>query len=178
MFTVSPSRYIETDVNIHFKSPVRFECKEVISEDELAQRQAERMKKIYEQEKYDKYIRQLQDINSRRHTDHFMSSQKSPIPLNRYDDFNSEYICIKSPNLIQPNTISKALYDFKGQSLRFVGAVLKYIFLIIIFFRELSFKKGDYIIIRRQIDNNWFEGEHNARVGLLPIKYVEVSIFF
>ncbi|KAL5287487.1 SORBS1 family protein [Megaselia abdita] len=154
---VSPSRYIETDVNIHYKSPVRFECKELIAEDELAHLQAERMKKVYEQEKYDKYIRQLQDINSRRHRDHFMSSQKSPIPLNRYDDFNSEYICIKSPNLIPPNTISKALYDFKGQSLR-----------------ELSFKKGDYIILRRQIDNNWFEGEHNARVGLLPIKYVEV----
>lgn len=121
MFTVSPSRYIETDVNIHYKSPVRFECKEVISEEELAQRQAERMKRIYEQEKYEKYIRQLQDINSRRHTDHFMSSQKSPIPLNRYDDFNSEYICIKSPNLIPPNTICKALYDFKGQSFRLVN---------------------------------------------------------
>lgn len=44
--------------------------------------------------------------------------------------------------------------------------------------RELSFKKGDYIILRRQIDNNWFEGEHNARVGLLPIKYVEVRWFW
>lgn len=141
MFTVSPSRYIETDVNIHYKSPVRFECKERIAEDELAQLQAERMKKVYEQEKYDKYIRQLQDINSRRHKDHFMSSQKSPIPLNRYDDFNSEYICIKSPNLIPPNTISKALYDFKGQSLRWVGVFFFRILIYCVFFQGAVFQE-------------------------------------
>ncbi|VEN64503.1 unnamed protein product [Callosobruchus maculatus] len=28
------------------------------------------------------------DMNSRRHTDNFTPSQKSPIPLNRYDDFD------------------------------------------------------------------------------------------
>jgi hypothetical protein len=42
--------------------------------------------------------------------------------------------------------------------------------------RELSFKKGDIIYIRRQIDKNWYEGEHNACVGLLPANYVEVYI--
>lgn len=40
--------------------------------------------------------------------------------------------------------------------------------------RELSFKKGDIIYIRREIDRNWYEGEHNAMVGLLPANYVEV----
>lgn len=44
-------------------------------------------------------------------------------------------------------------------------------------FRELSFKKGDVIYIRREIDKNWFEGEHNAMVGLLPSNYVEVCLF-
>lgn len=43
--------------------------------------------------------------------------------------------------------------------------------------RELSFKKGDVIYIRREIDKNWFEGEHNAMVGLLPSNYVEVCLF-
>lgn len=43
------------------------------------------------------------------------------------------------------------------------------------FRRELSFKKGDIIYIRRQIDKNWYEGEHNAMVGLLPVQYVDVS---
>lgn len=41
-------------------------------------------------------------------------------------------------------------------------------------FRELSFKKGDIIYIRRQIDKNWYEGEHNAMIGLLPVQYVDV----
>lgn len=43
-------------------------------------------------------------------------------------------------------------------------------------FRELSFKKGDIIYIRRQIDKNWYEGEHNATIGLLPVQYVDVSL--
>jgi hypothetical protein len=42
--------------------------------------------------------------------------------------------------------------------------------------RELSFKKGDIIYIRRQIDKNWYEGEHNAMTGLLPVQYVDVSV--
>lgn len=44
--------------------------------------------------------------------------------------------------------------------------------------RELSFKKGDIIYIRRAIDKNWFEGEHNAMIGLFPANYVEVSNSF
>lgn len=42
--------------------------------------------------------------------------------------------------------------------------------------RELSFKKGDIIYIRREIDKNWYEGEINATIGLLPANYVEVSV--
>lgn len=42
------------------------------------------------------------------------------------------------------------------------------------FCRELSFQKGDIIFIRRQIDKNWYEGEHNAMVGIFPVNYVEV----
>lgn len=45
--------------------------------------------------------------------------------------------------------------------------------------RELSFKKGDIIYIRRQIDKNWYEGENNATIGLLPVQYVDVRrIYF
>ena len=40
--------------------------------------------------------------------------------------------------------------------------------------RELSFKKGDLIYIRRQVDNNWYEGERNAMIGILPVSYVEI----
>lgn len=46
--------------------------------------------------------------------------------------------------------------------------------IIFLSFRELSFRKGDIIYIRREIDKNWYEGEHNAMIGLLPANYVEV----
>ncbi|XP_078799877.1 sorbin and SH3 domain-containing protein 1-like isoform X30 [Oryzias latipes] len=51
---------------------------------------------------------------------------------------------------------ARAIYDFKAQTAK-----------------ELSFKKGDAVNIIRQIDNNWYEGEHRGRVGILPISYVE-----
>lgn len=46
---------------------------------------------------------------------------------------------------------------------------------LIINFRELTFRRGDIIYVRRQIDKNWYEGEHNAMIGLFPFNYVEVS---
>ncbi|XP_030589545.1 sorbin and SH3 domain-containing protein 1 isoform X10 [Archocentrus centrarchus] len=51
---------------------------------------------------------------------------------------------------------ARAIYDFKAQTSK-----------------ELTFKKGDTINIIRQIDNNWYEGEHRGRVGIFPIAYVE-----
>uniref|UniRef100_A0A672IDX0 Sorbin and SH3 domain containing 2a n=1 Tax=Salarias fasciatus TaxID=181472 RepID=A0A672IDX0_SALFA len=50
----------------------------------------------------------------------------------------------------------QAIYDFKAQTAK-----------------ELTFKKGDAVNIIRQIDNNWYEGEHRGRVGIFPISYVE-----
>ncbi|XP_023033716.1 sorbin and SH3 domain-containing protein 1 isoform X12 [Drosophila willistoni] len=150
---VSPL-YDEPDVNIHFKTPVRHEYKQNISEEELAIRQAEHMQKLYQEERRRKYLQELQDMNSRRHTDNFTPSQKSPIALNRYDDFPTD-VTLKS--LVGPKTVAKALYNFQGQTSK-----------------ELSFRKGDTIYIRRQIDANWFEGEHNAMIGLLPASYVEI----
>ncbi|CAL8272146.1 unnamed protein product, partial [Gadus morhua 'NCC'] len=51
---------------------------------------------------------------------------------------------------------ARAIYDFKAQSAK-----------------ELTFKKGDAVNIVRQIDNNWYEGEHRGRTGIFPISYVE-----
>ncbi|XP_034142152.1 uncharacterized protein LOC117592457 isoform X23 [Drosophila guanche] len=150
----SPNRYYDTDVNIHFKTPIRHEQKQYIPEEELATRQAEHMQKLYHEERRRKYLQELQDMNSRRHTDNFTPSQKSPIALNRYDDFPTD-VTLKS--LVGPKTVARALYNFQGQSSK-----------------ELSFRKGDTIYIRRQIDPNWYEGEHNAMIGLLPASYVEI----
>uniref|UniRef100_A0A674C3P7 Sorbin and SH3 domain containing 2 n=1 Tax=Salmo trutta TaxID=8032 RepID=A0A674C3P7_SALTR len=38
---------------------------------------------------------------------------------------------------------------------------------------ELTFKKGDGVNIIRQIDSNWYEGEHRGRLGIFPISYIE-----
>ncbi|KAI5630122.1 sorbin and SH3 domain-containing protein 2 isoform X13, partial [Silurus asotus] len=51
---------------------------------------------------------------------------------------------------------ARAIYDFKALTAK-----------------ELSFNKGDIVYITRQIDNNWYEGEHHGKVGIFPISYVE-----
>lgn len=51
---------------------------------------------------------------------------------------------------------ARAIYDFKAQTAK-----------------ELSFKKGDAVNIIRQVDNNWYEGEHRGRIGIFPMSYVE-----
>lgn len=51
---------------------------------------------------------------------------------------------------------ARAIYDFKAQTAK-----------------ELTFKKGETVYITRQIDNNWYEGEHHGHVGIFPISYVE-----
>ncbi|XP_028329203.1 sorbin and SH3 domain-containing protein 1 isoform X10 [Gouania willdenowi] len=51
---------------------------------------------------------------------------------------------------------ARAIYDFKAQTAK-----------------ELTFRKGDAVNIIRQIDTNWYEGEHRGRMGIFPISYVE-----
>ncbi|XP_045469555.1 uncharacterized protein LOC123677109 isoform X6 [Harmonia axyridis] len=155
----SPRKYVENQVTIHYKTPVRQEIKDYYSEDELAHRQQEAMKKMYQEERRRKYLQELQDMHNRRHTDNFIPSQKSPIPLNRYDDFDDlmapqHKIRPRSP---EPRLVARALYNFVGMTPR-----------------ELTFRKGDNIYVRRQIDKNWYEGELNAMVGLFPVNYVEI----
>ncbi|XP_037888617.1 sorbin and SH3 domain-containing protein 1-like isoform X15 [Glossina fuscipes] len=129
-----------------------------MTDEELASRQAEYMQKLYQEERRRKYLQELQDMNARRHTDNFTPSQKSPIALNRYDDFPAD-LAPKSPlkQDLQTKAVARALYNFQGQNPR-----------------ELCFKKGDIIYIRRTIDKNWYEGERNAMVGLFPANYVEI----
>ncbi|XP_058799317.1 uncharacterized protein LOC131668863 [Phymastichus coffea] len=155
----SPRRYVEGEVTIHYRSPVRTEAKEPLSEEELARRSAENMRRVYQEERRRKYLQELHDIDSRRHTDNFVPSQKSPIPLNRYDDFLDDlsYRSRSQEQTPEPRLVARALYNFIGQSPR-----------------ELTFRRGDLIFVRRQVDKNWYEGEHNAMVGLFPFNYVEI----
>ncbi|XP_041117177.1 sorbin and SH3 domain-containing protein 1-like isoform X8 [Polyodon spathula] len=52
---------------------------------------------------------------------------------------------------------ARAKFDFKAQTLK-----------------ELPFQKGDIVYICRQIDQNWYEGEHHGTVGIFPRTYVEL----
>nr|XP_049694820.1 uncharacterized protein LOC110378155 isoform X4 [Helicoverpa armigera] len=159
--TESPRRYVESDVNIHYRCPVRHDPLPLVPERELARQQAEHMKRLYREQKRNKYLqdneihpadieafdasmKELQDMQNRRHQDNFTPSQKNILPLNRYDEAEK--------------VIAKALYTFNGQTPR-----------------ELSFRKGEMIHVRRQIDNNWYEGELHGRIGLFPYNYVEIQ---
>ena len=93
-------------------------------------------------------------------------NQKSPVPLNRYADVNGHQEDVRSsagtPNsTLRSNQgykmVARALYNFQPQN-----------------HRELGFKKGDIIYVRRQVDANWYEGERNAMIGIFPTSYVEV----
>ena len=43
-------------------------------------------------------------------------------------------------------------------------------------YRELSFHKGDYLYLLRQVDKNWFLGERHGLVGIFPVSYVQVCV--
>ncbi|XP_047448202.1 vinexin isoform X3 [Mugil cephalus] len=40
--------------------------------------------------------------------------------------------------------------------------------------KELMLQKGEIVYIHRQVDANWFEGEHHGRAGIFPTSYVEI----
>ncbi len=123
-----------------------------IDEEELRQMQAEHMRRVYEQERRRKYIQELEDIESRRHMDNFtwvahnfikISARfceriflishrplmKSPIPLNRYDDFMDDQPVPMgrsgSQNQPQrdrtpePKIVARGLYNFVAQNARY-----------------------------------------------------------
>ncbi|XP_033617157.1 sorbin and SH3 domain-containing protein 1 isoform X13 [Fukomys damarensis] len=52
---------------------------------------------------------------------------------------------------------ARAKFDFKAQTLK-----------------ELPLQKGDIVYIYKQIDQNWYEGEHHGRVGIFPCTYIEL----
>jgi len=160
--TGAAHRFAESEVTIHYRSPIRnlqTPQQQDIDEEELRQRQAEHMRRVYEQERRRKYMVELEDLESRRHMDNFTPLQKSPIPLNRYDDILEEapHVPHRDQRTPEPKIVARGLYNFVAQNAR-----------------ELSFQAGDIIFVRRQIDKNWYEGEHNAMIGIFPVNYVEI----
>ncbi|CAD0197420.1 unnamed protein product [Chrysodeixis includens] len=54
----SPRRYVESDVNIHYRCPVRHDPLPLVPERELARQQAEHMKRLYREQKRNKYLQE------------------------------------------------------------------------------------------------------------------------
>ncbi|XP_051751009.1 sorbin and SH3 domain-containing protein 2 isoform X3 [Ctenopharyngodon idella] len=79
---------------------------------------------------------------------------RRPTPEREVSSKQMTYLILSS--LLHQKQSARAIYDFKAQSAK-----------------ELSFKKGDPVNIIRQIDSNWYEGEHRGRIGIFPISYVE-----
>jgi len=42
--------------------------------------------------------------------------------------------------------------------------------------RELSFKKGDTVILFSQVSNDWWRGSVSGQEGLIPDKYIMLKI--
>ncbi|XP_076315382.1 E3 ubiquitin-protein ligase SH3RF1-like [Tachypleus tridentatus] len=63
------------------------------------------------------------------------------------------------PKVVQPIPCAKALYPYEAKE---PG--------------DLSFKKGDIIVLRKRIDQNWYSGEVGGKHGFFPASYVQVLI--
>ena len=56
---------------------------------------------------------------------------------------------------VQDSKEAEALYDFRGRTER-----------------ELSFKKGDILILFEKVSADWWEGACSEQEGLIPDKYI------
>ncbi|XP_033743486.1 E3 ubiquitin-protein ligase SH3RF1-like isoform X1 [Pecten maximus] len=63
----------------------------------------------------------------------------------------------QSPN--NSHACAKALYNYEGKDQG-----------------DLSFRKGDLILLRKKVDENWFHGELGSQNGFFPASYVQVII--
>merc|ERR1719245_2226483 len=130
------------------------------SEEEIRRRQKQQLDSFYKSIDEQKETQLRVDLESRKHHDTLLPSQKSPVPLNRYEqeDTNGNQALFlnagKKPS--DCKMVAKASFSFTAQNNR-----------------ELSFRKGDIIYIKKQVDSNWYEGERNGAVGIFPVTYVE-----
>ncbi|XP_036402499.1 sorbin and SH3 domain-containing protein 1 isoform X1 [Megalops cyprinoides] len=111
--------------------------------------------KILEEQRRLKREQEEADTASRRHTSHFLTHHQF-ITNERFGDLLNIDNTEKRKSGSE-RTPALAKFDFKAETLK-----------------ELPFQKGDIVYICRQIDQNWYEGEHHGRVGIFPRSYVEL----
>nr|XP_015202971.1 PREDICTED: sorbin and SH3 domain-containing protein 1 isoform X25 [Lepisosteus oculatus] len=123
--------------------------------EDLVRRRYDDKEKLLEEQRRLKREQEEADIASRRHTGLFLTHHQF-ITNDRFGDLLNvdDADKRKSGSEMSP---ARARFDFKAQTLK-----------------ELPFQKGDIVYIYRQIDQNWYEGEHHGRVGIFPRTYVEI----
>ncbi|KAG7511955.1 sorbin and SH3 domain-containing 1 isoform X1 [Solea senegalensis] len=124
--------------------------------DEVLRRRHGDKEKILEEQRRLKREQEEADTASRRHTGivpthhQFITNERFGDLLNITDNTEKRKSGIE-------RTPAMARFDFRAESLK-----------------ELPFQKGDIVYIIRQVDQNWYEGEHHGRVGIFPRSYVEL----
>ncbi|KAG9344239.1 hypothetical protein JZ751_010908 [Albula glossodonta] len=111
--------------------------------------------KILEEQRRLKREQEEADTASRRHTSLFLTHHQF-ITNERFGDLLNVDNTEKRKSGSE-RTPALARFDFKAETLK-----------------ELPFQKGDIVYICRQIDQNWYEGEHHGRMGIFPRSYVEL----
>ncbi|XP_067394512.1 sorbin and SH3 domain-containing protein 1 isoform X34 [Emydura macquarii macquarii] len=123
--------------------------------EEITRRRHDDKEKLLEDQRRLKREQEEADIAARRHTGvipthhQFITNERFGDLLN-VDDTAKR----KSGSEMRP---ARAKFDFKAQTLK-----------------ELPLQKGDIVYIYKEIDQNWYEGEHHGRVGIFPRSYIEL----
>uniref|UniRef100_A0A3B3VQ40 Sorbin and SH3 domain containing 1 n=1 Tax=Poecilia latipinna TaxID=48699 RepID=A0A3B3VQ40_9TELE len=126
------------------------------SQDEVLRKRHGDKEKILEEQRRLKREQEEADIAARRHTGivpthhQFITNERFGDLLNITDNAEKRKSGVE-------RTPAMARFDFRAESLK-----------------ELPFQKGDIVYIIRQVDQNWYEGEHHGRVGIFPRSYVEL----
>ncbi|XP_034755106.1 sorbin and SH3 domain-containing protein 1 isoform X10 [Etheostoma cragini] len=126
------------------------------SQDDVLRRRHGDKEKILEEQRRLKREQEEADTASRRHTGivpthhQFITNERFGDLLNITDNTEKRKSGIE-------RTPAMARFDFRAETLK-----------------ELPFQKGDIVYIIRQVDQNWYEGEHHGRVGIFPQSYVEL----
>ncbi|XP_067134442.1 E3 ubiquitin-protein ligase SH3RF1-like isoform X2 [Centruroides vittatus] len=84
---------------------------------------------------------------------------KTSLPTNQLQHSASSDLRAHIKQVIQPLPCAKALYPYEAKRLG-----------------DLSFKKGDMIVLRKRIDQNWYEGETNGKLGYLPATHIQIIV--
>ncbi|XP_073452594.1 sorbin and SH3 domain-containing protein 1 isoform X6 [Aquarana catesbeiana] len=123
--------------------------------EELVRRRYDSKEKLLEDQRRLKREQEEADSAARRHTG-IVPSHHQFITNERFGDLLNIDDASKRRSRSEM-TQARAKFDFKAQSPK-----------------ELPLQKGDIVYIYKQIDQNWFEGEHHGRMGIFPISYIEM----